>query len=108
METFIGAGGTLVDAITYSGRGVTVIEDRELWDMPIVLFLALLVNATYLMAVRSDDLSKDPRNRRIITATYSRERGAILVGKDAIARSVPAGMSRLPCCGTVVREFPAR
>ena len=56
----------------------------------LVLFLALLVNATYLMAVRSDDLSKDPRNRRIITATYSRERGAILVGKDAIARSVPS------------------
>ncbi len=31
----------LVDAITYSGRGVTVVEDRELWDMPIVLLLAL-------------------------------------------------------------------
>ncbi len=27
----------LVDAITYSGKGVTVVEDRELWDMPIVL-----------------------------------------------------------------------
>ena len=56
----------------------------------LVLFMALLVNATYLMYVRSDDLSKDPRNRRIITATFSRERGAILVGKDAIARSVPS------------------
>ena len=31
----------LVDAITYSGRGVTVIDERELWDMPIVLLLAL-------------------------------------------------------------------
>jgi len=31
----------LVDAITYSGKGVTVVEERELWDMPIVL-LALL------------------------------------------------------------------
>ena len=31
----------LVDAITYSGRGVTVVEERELWDMPIVLFLLL-------------------------------------------------------------------
>jgi peptidoglycan glycosyltransferase len=56
----------------------------------LVLFMALLVNATYLMYVRSDDLSKDPRNRRIITATFSRERGAILVGKDAVARSVPS------------------
>jgi uncharacterized membrane protein len=32
---------SLVDAITYSGRGITVVEDRELWDMPIVLFLLL-------------------------------------------------------------------
>lgn len=56
----------------------------------LVLFLALLVNATYLMYVRADDLSQDPRNRRVITAAYSRERGAILVGKEAIARSVPS------------------
>lgn len=56
----------------------------------LVLFLALLVNATYLMYVRADSLSDDPRNRRIITATFSRERGAILVGKEAIARSVPS------------------
>ena len=56
----------------------------------LVLFLALLINATYLMYVRADSLSDDPRNRRIITATFSRERGAILVGKEAIARSVPS------------------
>ena len=56
----------------------------------LVLFMALLVNSTYLMYVRADELSEDPRNRRIITATYSRERGAILVGKEAIARSVPS------------------
>jgi uncharacterized membrane protein len=30
---------TLVDAITYSGRGITVVEERELWDMPIILLL---------------------------------------------------------------------
>jgi peptidoglycan glycosyltransferase len=56
----------------------------------LLLFVALLVNATYLMYVRADSLSADPRNRRIITATFSRERGAILVGKEAIARSVPS------------------
>ena len=56
----------------------------------LVLFMALLVNSTYLMYVRADSLSDDPRNRRIITATFSRERGAILVGQDAIARSVPS------------------
>ena len=56
----------------------------------LILFLALLVNSTYLMYVRADSLSADPRNRRVITATFSRERGAILVGKDAVARSVPS------------------
>jgi len=33
--------GSVVDAITYSGKGITVVEDRELWDMPIVLLLLL-------------------------------------------------------------------
>jgi uncharacterized membrane protein len=32
---------SLPEAVTYTGRGVTVIEERDLWDMPIVL-LALL------------------------------------------------------------------
>ena len=56
----------------------------------LVLFMALLVNSTYLMYVRAGDLAEDPRNRRVLTATYSRERGAILVGDEAIARSVPS------------------
>jgi hypothetical protein len=32
---------TLPDAISYSGRGVTVVEERDLWDMPAVLLLLL-------------------------------------------------------------------
>ena len=32
---------SLPDAISYSGRGITVVEERELWDMPIVLLLLL-------------------------------------------------------------------
>jgi len=32
---------TLPDAINYSGRGVTVVEERDLWDMPILLFAML-------------------------------------------------------------------
>ena len=31
----------LPEAISYSGRGVTVVEERDLWDMPIVLLLVL-------------------------------------------------------------------
>ena len=32
---------SLPEAISYSGRGVTVVEERDLWDMP-VLFIALI------------------------------------------------------------------
>jgi uncharacterized membrane protein len=32
---------SLPEAISYSGRGVTVVEERELWDMPIMLILLL-------------------------------------------------------------------
>jgi hypothetical protein len=39
----------LADAISYSGRGVTVVEERELWDMPIVLvFLLGLMGGEWL------------------------------------------------------------
>ena len=31
----------LPDAISYSGRGVTVVEERDLWDMPIVLLVLM-------------------------------------------------------------------
>jgi len=32
---------TLVDAITYSGRGVTVVRERDLWDLPVIFVLVL-------------------------------------------------------------------
>jgi uncharacterized membrane protein len=32
---------SLPEAISHSGRGVTVVEERDLWDMPIVLLLLL-------------------------------------------------------------------
>jgi len=56
----------------------------------LVLFLALLVNATWLMYGRSGDFAEDNRNRRIVAAAFSRERGAILVEKEPVARSVPS------------------
>jgi uncharacterized membrane protein len=36
---------SVVDAITYSGKGLTVVEERELWDMPVVLILLLALMA---------------------------------------------------------------
>ena len=39
---------TLPEAISYSGRGVTVVEERDLWDMPILLLVLLaLVGAEW-------------------------------------------------------------
>jgi hypothetical protein len=39
---------SLPEAVSYSGRGVTVVEERELWDMPIVLLMLLaLVGAEW-------------------------------------------------------------
>ena len=56
-----------------------------------VLFLALLINATYLQYWQSDDLSslsKHPDNRRVLDAAFSRPRGAIVVKGKEIAESV--------------------
>lgn len=52
-----------------------------------LLLLALLANSTYVMYLQSGDLADDPNNRRIVEARFSRERGAILVGKNTIAES---------------------
>jgi uncharacterized membrane protein len=35
----------LPEAISYSGRGVTVVEERDLWDMPIIMLLILALAA---------------------------------------------------------------
>ena len=53
-----------------------------------VLFLALMANATYLQYWQADALNKDARNRRIIQEAFSRERGAILVSRNPVAESV--------------------
>ncbi len=34
---------SLADDVKYTGRGITTVEERDLWDMPIVLFLLLSV-----------------------------------------------------------------
>ncbi len=53
----------------------------------LLLFLALMLNASYLQFWRSDSLNEDPRNQRVKQAAYSSERGAILVGRTPIAES---------------------
>ena len=56
----------------------------------LLLFLALMVNATWLQYAKSQDYAEDPLNRRVIEAAYSAERGAILVGRDPVAESTPS------------------
>ncbi len=56
----------------------------------LVLFLALMVNATYLQYVRADELNERAGNTRVFNEAYSRERGSIFVGRDtAVSASEP-------------------
>lgn len=61
-----------------------------------LLMAALLVNLTYGAVVRQDPLVENPLNRRVRDAEFSRDRGAILVGNDAVASSEPSGNSSVP------------
>jgi penicillin-binding protein A len=54
------------------------------------MFMALLLNATYLQYVEAGDLNNRADNRRVRDAEFSRERGAILVRGQQVAQSVPS------------------
>jgi penicillin-binding protein A len=45
------------------------------------LFLALMINISYLQFWRADELNEDPLNARVAEAAFSRERGLILAGE---------------------------
>lgn len=62
---------------------------RTIATFSLLLFLALMINATYLQYWRADDLDQNPLNRRVLAAAFSSERGAILVGRTPIAESKP-------------------
>ncbi|HUW17475.1 MAG TPA: penicillin-binding protein 2 [Actinomycetes bacterium] len=52
------------------------------------LFLALLLNANYIAVVNNDALRNRAGNSRLIIEEYDHERGSILVGRRAVAKSV--------------------
>src|SRR4051812_31706778 len=63
---------------------------RNLAVACMLLFVSLLVNATYVQYWQADDLtslSKHPDNKRVRDAEFPRERGAILVRGKAVAES---------------------
>lgn len=53
------------------------------------LFAMLLVSTTLIQFVFAKDLNARPDNRRTVLAMFAQERGQILVGGTAIAKSVP-------------------
>jgi peptidoglycan glycosyltransferase len=55
-----------------------------------LLFVALLLNTTYVQYVDAGDLNSRDDNRRVRDAEFSRKRGAIVAGGDSIAESVPS------------------
>ncbi len=55
-----------------------------------VLFVALLVNSTYLQYFQADELNSRNDNKRVRDAEFSRERGAILVAGNSVAQSKPS------------------
>ncbi len=59
----------------------------------LTMFLALLLNATYVQYWQAESLSslsEHPDNVRVRDAEFSRERGSILVRGQAVAESVPS------------------
>ncbi|MGA9747177.1 MAG: penicillin-binding protein 2 [Nocardioides sp.] len=52
-----------------------------------LLFVALLLNSTFLQYVQAGDLNSRDDNKRVRDAEYSRKRGAILVSGQAVAQS---------------------
>ena len=55
----------------------------------ILLLFALIANLTYVQVYRADDLKNRPDNQRLTLAEYNYERGPILVGPEAAAKSIP-------------------
>jgi peptidoglycan glycosyltransferase len=55
----------------------------------LLMFLALLVNATIVQVVEAQSLRNNPNNSRLLANRLNTERGPIVVGDQAVAASVP-------------------
>jgi len=61
---------------------------RRLSAIAAALFFCLLVSSSWIQFAAAKKINDLPDNRRTLLASYNRERGSILVGGEAIARSV--------------------
>ena len=64
-------------------------ELRRVSTIVLVMFLSLFVSASVIQVVAADSLRDDGRNVRTLYASYSAERGPILVNGVPIAYSIP-------------------
>ena len=66
---------------------------RKVASACLVLFVLLLMQANWVQVVKAKTYRNDPRNKRVLLRTYSRERGPIVIGsgknRRAVARSLP-------------------
>lgn len=63
---------------------------RRLAVAAIILMVALMANSTYLQAFRASELNGRNDNRRVRDEQFSVDRGPILIGSSAVAKSEPS------------------
>lgn len=64
-------------------------ELKRVSTVVLLMFISLFLSSTLIQVVSADDLKADPRNSRTLYASYSAERGPILVDGQPIAYSQP-------------------
>ncbi|GAB3400621.1 penicillin-binding transpeptidase domain-containing protein [Schumannella luteola] len=64
-------------------------ELRRVSIIVLAMFAALFLSTSIIQVGQSDNLRSDPRNTRTILASFSAERGDIIVGGQPIASSTP-------------------
>ncbi|MCL3860784.1 penicillin-binding protein 2 [Actinotalea sp. K2] len=62
---------------------------RRLASVVVLMFLALMVGATWVQFVQAPDLNSDGRNVRTLYREFGNARGPIVVAGESIAQSVP-------------------
>lgn len=63
---------------------------RKVAGLAGVMFLALLINLTFLSVFQERSLNSSQYNRRVLDEQFAQDRGAILVGNTPIAETQPA------------------
>ena len=63
---------------------------RRLSVCVLVLFAALLLQASQIIVVQQESLNANPQNRRVRDAQFGGHRGSIVAGKTVLAESQPA------------------